>query len=44
MIRQHFQNGLTYSSSMPFDEEQDFKIEMGQPLDQVGYDFLNPNL
>ena len=38
-----FSNGFTYSHNA-FDEEQDsLRYEWGQPLDQVGYDFLNPN-
>ena len=36
-------NGFTYSHNA-FDQEQDsISYEWGQPLDQSGYDFLNPN-
>ena len=38
-----FSNGFTYSHNA-FDQEQDSLIyEWGQPLDDLGYDFLNPN-
>ena len=36
-------NGFTYSHNA-FDEEQDSIVyEWGQPLNDIGYDFLNPN-
>ena len=38
-----FSNGFTYSHNA-FDEEQDsLSYEWGEPLDQSGYDYLNPN-
>ena len=38
-----FSNGFTYSHNA-FDEEQDsISYTWGQPLDDLGYDYLNPN-
>ena len=38
-----FSNGFTYSHNA-FDQEQDsIRYEWGQPLNDLGYDFLNPN-